>query len=186
MRAPVDPLEQEGRRHEDSDRRGEVRQVGQPEQLRQHGVHVDRVVTLGEQRDAERRQRRPEHRGRDRERAAAAAVADRPDGHEPDRQQQQVLADDDQRQCVEHVGAADEACGNCQQRPAVADRRRRQLAFAEEPARRVVVRVVAALVPEPAVVLGAQRDAADDEPLDDDERSEQERGPRECPARPLS
>ena len=186
MRAPVDALEQERGRHEHGDRRGKVRQVREPEQLRQHRVDVDRVVALGEERDAERRQRRPERRRRDRKRPAAAAVADHPDGHEPDRQQQQVLAEHDEGQCVENVGAADEARGYRQQRPAVADRRRRQQALAEEPARRVVVGLVAALVPEPAVVLGAQRDAADDEPLDDGKCSEQERRPRECPARPLS
>ena len=174
--AGVDRADDEVRSDDQQHHRREVRERGQPEQLRQRLLDVLAVVALDEQRDRDVRQRDPERRRPVAEHAPADARPDPVDPHERDRQQQERVDEDDPRQAGEDDVAGDAGEGAEQVRPAPADLGGRHPPVREHPARRPVEGLVAALVVEPPVVAHAEHEHQQGEPLDEDQRAEDDPG----------
>ena len=148
-----------------------------------------------EERDREVRDGHPEERRQVADRPAADPRPDPVDAEERDREEDARVQHDDRREAAEHVRAREERDRRQDDRPGVADRRSRQRPVGEHPGRRVVEGLVAALVIEPAVVVRLQGEREHGDPLDRQQRCEEDErlaaeGPeprrRLDPAQPLA
>ena len=157
---------------EQDDGRGEVRQDGQSERLRQRDVDVLLVVALVEHGDRRVGDDDPE-RGRPvAEDAAGDPGGDPVHAEQGDGEQEQRVEHDHHRQPREDVRAGEERNRDQQVRPGVADQGDGQRPLRQQVRVGPVVGLVAALVVEPAVVRGHDCEDGQGEPLDDEQRAE--------------
>jgi hypothetical protein len=169
---PIERRDGEVRGDQDARRARKPARAREPEALREQDAFERRPVAAAREREREVRHDDPARGAQVPEPAAADAARDGVHRDDREREHDERLEQDEQRQAFQVVRAADRRQRRRHERPGKADERRREVPVCERPRRRPVRRPRAVLGEEPRVVLDASREQEQQQPLQQHERHE--------------